>query len=94
MDDESNAIAHIALSLTRLSYELLIINGVEIGDLADVEMLARKSLRIIDHVWGVNHFFSMLPLLCVSDALSLKEGDHYEERRDLNERTRQGKEHR
>jgi hypothetical protein len=84
IDTESEEIADAAAVLARVSYELISKNGLESGDILEVEMLARKALRIKEKLFGRNSY-KIKPLLSTLCSILELKGDYSDECKCLNE---------
>lgn len=82
IDTECLEIGNAAESLARVSYELIVQNGPESGDIVETEMLARKAIRIRGRILGRNHPDLTRIFLTLSNILKMK-GNCYKERRGL-----------
>jgi hypothetical protein len=80
IDTESLDVANAAESLADVIYQLFLCKGLEGGDIVEAEMLARKSLRILEATFGSDDICTIKVLL--SNILQIR-GDRNNERKAL-----------
>jgi tetratricopeptide (TPR) repeat protein len=81
IDTESEEVADAAVELAHVTSKL-ILNGKD-GDIVEAEMLARKSLRIMQKIYGSNTSNTCPDKITLSNILSAKCGNHENERKSL-----------
>jgi hypothetical protein len=74
IDTESNEVGFAAEALATVTHRLLLQNGSSssFGNIEEVEMLARKALKIKERIHGQNHYFTSSILYLISNILRLK----------------------